>query len=73
MSQKNRDNRSDRSRRDEPVNEIKKQILDAAPEQVKPTSSENRADEYRPDQVPGHLGYNTTDNLLNVNPETEKF
>ena len=66
-------NRSDRSRRDEPLSEIKKQILDAAPEQVKPSSAEERTENFRPDQVPGHLGYNTTDNLLNVNPETEKF
>lgn len=69
MADKYKDNRNDRSKRDEPVNDIRRQILDAEPEPNPAQDARGDRDEagsFRPDQVPGHLGYSTSDNQINV-------
>lgn len=86
-----RDNINDRSHRDEKTNDIKKQILDAAPETqdekaYRRTDTDHDAEDTAgasgqqthenrenplADQVPGHLGYNKRDNLINANVTSE--
>lgn len=86
-----RDNINDRSHRDEKTNDIKKQLLDYAPETqdekaYRRTESDHEAEDTAgasaqqthenrenpmADHVPGHLGYNKHDNLINANVTSE--
>ena len=63
-----RDNINDRgNHRIEPTNDIKNQLLDVAPEPTLKSDGGPESRESLSDQVPGHLGYNKRDNLINAN------